>query len=326
MKVRQYAIVFEQCAHASIVSNYVQLTLPPYGVLLKSRSTIVSAGTELNMLFEPSISIVNNNYPVIPRAFLVAEIINVGAAVQKLRPELHVGARIFIKGKNVLYFCCDVLRDELFVVPDAISDEHMLLARQAIVGINALKVAKAKIGTSVHIIGMGVIGQLLARLAVITKCNPVVVSDHHEMRLRLASSIPMISTYQQGYFEIVFLACGSLSAFEEGFRTVDEGGSLVMMGAVKEEILLDCTKHIFRRNVQLLGAHEKWLHRTMPKENTLADLLELIISLILNGILDLDGIITDRFSPINPQKIYHTIYHDKEAVLGVIIDWRKIAE
>ena len=328
MSYQQREIVFEDVSRILVrPGDLLSSSLSSYDLIVRTRLSIMSAGTETAFLYEPPRSLASLRFPIRPGAGLTGEIVQVGDAVMGVRPELRPGERVFIRQRHQAYAKCNALSDCIYVIPDDLTDEAMLLARQAIIGIYAVKVAGIGLGTSVHVIGLGVIGQLIVRLAVIAGARPVSAMDHHKNRRYVAASQRVVqveppSDNPSNEFDVVLVACGSASAITQGLEMTAIGGALLLVGGEMGTISLDLTERVFRRNVRIIGAHEIGAvgpPRGSPAE--WANLLDLPVRLIRDGSLNVEGLITHYIAPSKLEPAYQMFHNDKNECIGAVIDW-----
>jgi 3-hydroxyethyl bacteriochlorophyllide a dehydrogenase len=279
------------------------------------------------MLYDLEHSVAGRSFPLRPSAVLTGEIVQIGTVVRAVRPDLELGTRVFVKHRHNAYVECNALRDEIYAIPDDISDEDILLARQAIIGVYALQTTGVKLGASVYVIGLGIIGQLIARLSVLAGARPVIAWDRHEIRRQTAAKSSFIQAQEPGQprereFDFVFLACETCSGIEEGLASVNWGGVVALVGGGNGMVNINLSERIFRRNVTLIGAHEVDAFSACAPGSAWRSLLELPMRFIRDGSLDLNGLITHRISPLQINNVYKNLIRDKSSCIGVVIDWR----
>ncbi|MEU5868296.1 zinc-binding dehydrogenase [Nonomuraea sp. NPDC047529] len=248
----------------------------------------------------------------------------VGDAVKGVRPELRLGQRVFVRQHHQAYAHCDALSDCIYPVPDDVTDEAMLLARQAIIGIHAVRTAGIGLGTSVHVIGLGVIGQLIARLAVIAGARPVSAVDHHRNRLAAVQRVAQVAPLAEDVkneVDVVLVACGSPSAVTEGLEMTAVGGALLLVGGRAGMTSIDLTGRVFRRNVRIIGVHQTGAVGPNGDSAKWQSLLDLAVRLIRDGSLNIEGLITHHVAPSEIASSYELLLGDKGNRIGAIIDW-----
>ncbi|MFJ3728903.1 zinc-binding dehydrogenase [Streptomyces sp. NPDC090045] len=318
MTYQQREVVFEGEGRVSIRSGDPLPAPSAYDLIVRARLSIVSAGTETAFL--------DTKYPTQPGPGIVGEIVQVGDAVTAMRPELTPGSRVFVRQSHRAYVRCNSLRDCVYVLPVDLSDEAVLLARQAIVGIHAVKQAGLRLGVSAHIIGLGIVGQLITRLAVIAGARPVTAADHHKNRRFAAESQRVVQIRQSGELrpqeaDAVLLACGSASALAEGLEIVASGGALVLVGAGMGAMSLDIHDRVFRRNIRMIGAHEIGAMQGAGNPAEWESLLDLPVRLIREGSLEIAGLITHYVAPGELAQAYRMLRAGKSECIGAVIDW-----
>lgn len=176
-------------------------------------------------------------------------------------------------------------------VPDEFSDAAVGLLEPLSVGIWANRKGGTAAGSRVFITGAGPIGAVAALSARAMGATDVIVSDLVESRRRriteLASAHAVDPTTGFDPAEVeadVFLECsGAAPALLDGLKALRSGGTAVMVGHGDEHISLP-VQDIQVREVTLTGIFRY------------VDTWPVAISLVAAGLVDLDALVTARFS------------------------------
>ncbi len=190
------------------------------------------------------------------------------------------------------------VRKGTFKIPFKVSFEEAtfveplgcVLRGQSLVGI--------KRGQRVLIIGAGMAGLLHVKAAAAAKAKSIVVTDLDEFRLNLArknGAVPVkasedvptrVKEINKGKLaDIVIICAGAQSAFEQGLRSVERGGCvLIFTAAPKDAFLPVSTNDIFwRSEVNILSSYAAG-----PKD------LKLALNMIATGKIKVADMITHR--------------------------------
>lgn len=164
--------------------------------------------------------------------------------------------------------------------------------------INGMEICEMKPEKNVLIFGAGAIGCMLAKLARAMGAPKVVLCDVDKVRLKLSGvagadryvlfepealeTVKEKLTGNRG-FEIVFIACASHEAQQQGLKYVKNGGHLNFFGGLPEgskPILLD-SNDIHYREIRVSGAHG-----STPRTHRMA------VGMVSSGKLDVKNLIT----------------------------------
>lgn len=141
-----------------------------------------------------------------------------------------------------------------FLLPDPMSYEEATFIEPLGTVIRALKSIELKPADSVLILGSGVIGLMMIKVARLMGAGLIVTTDLHKYRLDTAKSyganavftpevdiIKKAKDIQSKLFDKVILCTGALTAVDTAINAVDKGGTLLFFAVPKpeEEIKID---------------------------------------------------------------------------------------
>jgi L-iditol 2-dehydrogenase len=150
----------------------------PDEVLIETVNSLISAGTELGNQ-EVSRS---DFYPGYSNA---GRIIAVGKDVRGL----SIGDRVLSLGNHATHVTVPAKPEEVALIPDNVSFDHVSFGVLGSVAINGVRKAKIELGEFVAISGMGLVGQLTLQLASQTGCESLIATDFCDLRLRIAKEL-----------------------------------------------------------------------------------------------------------------------------------------
>jgi threonine dehydrogenase-like Zn-dependent dehydrogenase len=96
----------------------------------------------------------------------------------------------------------------------------------------------------------------------------------------------------------------------------------VLLGSSRGPAEIDLYKHVHRKGVALIGAHEAILPDRAPGGSPSRQaLLEQAVAWLRSGQIRVDGLVTNVVRPEDLPSTYERISADKNNVLGVVVDW-----
>lgn len=249
-------------------------------------------------------------YPLVPGYESVGRIASVGPASGR-----SAGERVFVPGAK----CFGDVRglfggaasrvvvpgDRVVPIGDGLGERGVLLALAA-------TAQHAVVGGRLPdlIVGHGVLGRLLARLAVLAGGNPVVWERNAE-RAQGADGYRVIDpdTDRGSTYRAIYDASGDAGLLDTLVSHLTPGGEIVLAGFYSERLSF-AFPPAFMREARLRVAAQ-W----QPSD------LAAVAALAQSGRLSLDGLITHRHRATQAQDAYRTAFNDP-ACLKMILDWR----
>jgi len=291
-----------------------RLALAPKGakqVVVDVEWSAISTGTERLLWSGQMPPFPGMGYPLVPGYESVGRIV-------EAEPEstLAVGDRVFVPGAS----CFGEVRglfggaaSRLVVassratrISDGLGEKGVLLAlaataRHALVGGDGRPADL--------IIGHGVLGRLLARLAVLGGASPV-VWEKNPARAAGASGYRVVDPQDDPRkdYRSIYDVSGDASLLETLIGRLARGGEVVLAGFY-DRIAFDFPP-AFMKEARLRIAAE-----------FLPDDLQAVNALAADGSLNLDGLITHRRAFHQASEAYDTAFSDPEC-LKMVIDWR----
>jgi 3-hydroxyethyl bacteriochlorophyllide a dehydrogenase len=253
-------------------------------------------------------------YPLVPGYESVGRISDAGE-----RAKARVGERVFVPGAR----CFGAVRG-LFggaasrvVVPGArvvpiaerLGEQGVLLALAA-TAYHASAPADAR--QPDLIVGHGVLGRLLARLAVIAGVEPPVVWERNAERARGADGYRVVHPDDDSRrdYRAIYDASGDAALLDSLVARLGAGGEIVLAGFYADPVSF-AFPPAFMREARIRVAAE-WREPDLAAVKTLAE----------SGRLSLDGLITHREAAAQAASAYRTAFGDP-ACLKMILDWRQ---
>jgi 3-hydroxyethyl bacteriochlorophyllide a dehydrogenase len=276
----------------------------------------ISTGTE-RLLWSGSMpAFPGMGYPLVPGYESVGKIAFAGSTSQR-----HIGERVFVPGAR----CFGEVRG-LFggaaarvVVPgsrvtpldDKIGEQGVLLALAA----TAYHAIAAKNATPPDlVVGHGVLGRLIARLAVVLGGSAPVVWEKNAARTdgAIGYSVVHPDSDSRRDYRSIYDVSGAAGLLDTLIARLAPGGEVVLAGFYSESLSFSFPP-AFMREARLRVAAE-W----RPED------LVAVKRLIESGELRLDGLITHRQEASTAPSAYRTAFNDPSC-LKMVLDWRTLS-
>jgi 3-hydroxyethyl bacteriochlorophyllide a dehydrogenase len=274
----------------------------------------ISTGTERLLWTGRMPNFPGMGYPLVPGYESVGEIVDAGAETGR-----RVGERVFVPGAN-----CFVDARGLFggaarrlIVPGARAipirtevQENGVLIALAATAYHAIAGGSAP----ELIIGHGVLGRLLARLAIATGNPPPTVWETNPSRTEGTAGYTVIApdADPRRDYRVVFDASGDAAILDTLIARLARGGEIVLAGFY-EKPLSFAFPPAFMREARIRIAAE-W----QPED------LAATMAAIEDGRLSLEDLITHCFDASQADEAYRTAFADSSC-LKMILDWRHFA-
>jgi len=307
------AVVLEKPEH--LVLSRLSLDTPgEEDVVVDMEWSGISTGTERLLWSGRMPPFPGLGYPLVPGYESVGRVVDVGS-----RAGRQVGQRVFVPGAR----CYGDVRG-LFggaaakvVVPGARVtpiDEHL----------GELGVLLALAGTAYHavaakgsaypdlIIGHGVLGRLIARLATLLADQPPVVWETNAGRADGAAGYTVVhpDSDPRRDYRAIYDVSGDSKILDSLIGRLAPGGEIVLAGFYSEPLSF-AFPPAFMREARIRVAAE-WREPDMIAVKALAE----------SGALRLDGLITHRHEATDAAAAYRTAFTDPSC-LKMILDWRR---
>jgi 3-hydroxyethyl bacteriochlorophyllide a dehydrogenase len=280
----------------------------------------ISTGTERLLWNGHMPSFPGMGYPLVPGYESVGRVIDAGA-----QAGLQVGERVFVPGAN----CFGPVRGLVggaarrLVVPakrvvpvdESLGEEAVLLALAA-TAYHAVSGGGKRdpIVPPDLIVGHGVLGRLLARLNVAAGNEGTVVWERDPVRAQGARGYTVLHPDDDPRrdYRAIYDVSGDASLLDTLIGRLAPGGEIVLAGFYSDRVSFSFPA-AFMREARIRAAAE-WMR---------PDLLA-VKSLMEQGVLPLDGLITHREDVLRADTAYRTAFGDA-ACLKMVLDWRHSA-
>jgi 3-hydroxyethyl bacteriochlorophyllide a dehydrogenase len=273
----------------------------------------VSTGTERLLWSGRMPPFPGMGYPLVPGYESVGRVVDAGAGARD-----RIGERVFVPGSKGFKDARGLFGGAArrVVAPSArvISISDDLAERGVLIALAATARHAIALGRDAApdlIVGHGVLGRLLARIALAEGHPAPTVWDTNAQRLAGGEGYTVIhpDTDQRRDYHAIYDASGDSKLLDTLIGRLARGGEVVLAGFYDQPLSFSFPP-AFMREARLRVATE-WA----PED------LAATITLIDSGRLSLDGLITHRFSAIQAPDAYRTAFTDMSC-LKMILDWR----
>ena len=203
---------------------------------------------------------------------------------------------------------------------------------------NGVRRPGAQWGESAAVFGLGLLGQLAVRFLSVAGLTPVIGVDVSDFRIGLLPKHPSVKGVNSPeppveevreltsgrMADIVFEVTGSAGLIPGEFEVLRSQGRMVILssplGATPEFDFHDLCN---RESITIYGTH----NASHPPEGV-RDLPftkrrhhELFYRYVLEGLVDVESLITHRHKPEEAPEVYRGLLEDRSGAMGVVFDW-----
>lgn len=303
--------------HAPGELSLSRVALAPAGeddVVVETEFSGVSTGTERLLWSGRMPTFPGMGYPLVPGYESVGRVVAAGP-----RADIRVGARVFVPGAR----CYAEVRglfggaaktlispaSRVRPVGDLPGDSAVLLALAA-----TARHALAAPGAAPPdlIVGHGVLGRLLARVAMADGASAPVVWERDPLRRAGADGYSVIDPADDDRrdYRSIYDVSGDAALINTLIGRLAPGGEIVLAGFYEGDVSFAFAP-AFMREARLRIAAE-WRPADLAHVQTL----------ISRGALSLDGLVTHRARAESAQDAYRTAFEDPRC-LKMVLDWRQ---
>lgn len=325
----------------------------PNEVLIKATKTLISTGTEgiaFSRLFEPGSHWDQwVQYPFHPGYSMVGRAVAVGSNVEGI----HEGQRFALREPHQEYVTISVAEDkpqkglltvptsELYPVPDGVSDEEAPWVGLATIVQNGVRRADHKLGDTVVVIGLGLLGQLVVQYVRLLGARQIITVDISEQRLEMARQHGATTTLKMGAEEarqhilnltdgaganVVYDVTGVARVFGVSLTLLRRFGRLVLLGDTGSPSEQHLTGDVVTKALTIVGAHDSnppassTDHAYWSKQR----MVELFFTYLQRGDMRVSDLVTHRYSPLDAAEAYRVLREERMTAMGVIFDWTQL--
>lgn len=273
----------------------------------------ISMGTEKLMYNGSMPAFPGMGYPLVPGYEAVGRVVDAGAAAQA-----RIGEQVFVPGSSKFIGARGLFGGSaqtlvtgsarVLSIPDNLGDSAVLLSLAA-----TARHALAGGGLADLIIGHGVLGRLLARMAVAEGQAPT-VWEINPARMDGGEGYQVVTPDADARrdYRSVYDASGDAAILDAAIAHMAHGGEVVLAGFYSTPLSFNFAP-AFRRETRIRIATE-----FLPAD------LAAVLAMVGSGRLSLDGLVTNRVPASEAATAYGRAFSDP-ACLKMVFDWRALA-
>jgi threonine dehydrogenase-like Zn-dependent dehydrogenase len=233
---------------------------------------------------------------------------------------------------------------EVYPIPDDLTDDQAVMIEPLSIGLRAVLRRTPEASQHALIVGSGIIGlnTLQCLRAVSSDCHITAMARHpHQAEMARRLGADEVVTGGDGYqaaaritgaklyegmfgnrmllggFDVVYDCVGSARTLHDSLRWVRAGGTVVMVGIKLSPLKLDLNP-IWYQEADLTGVYahgvESWQGKTWRT-------YDLVVELLRQGKLRVDGLITHRFPLSEWKRAVSTARDKRSGAIKVVLDY-----
>ncbi len=305
----------------------------PNQVLVRSTRSLISAGTELNIL---ELSATERRDPGYA---LVGQVAEVGREVEGYT----VGDRVLTclphQGAGLVTIDPDLDDVPAYAghIPDDVSDEAASFAVLGDVALHGVRRARPGLGDSVAVFGQGGLGQMVTQFARMAGAYPVVAVDLLDERLELArwsgathtvnaqreDAVAAVQDLTGGGARVVFMVTRTPKILPDCMRAAAAGGTISMTGSPPGTVAIGLQVELLRKELSIIGTYQSMYPREPYHmfQWTRAANRQYILDSIARGEFRVDRLISHREPYTEAADLYAMIRRGPAGWLSIVLEW-----
>jgi threonine dehydrogenase-like Zn-dependent dehydrogenase len=204
--------------------------------------------------------------------------------------------------------------------------------------LNAVRQTQITLGERVAVVGLGLLGQLAARFSQLNGATSILGIDLSQKRINIAEKMGVTNSFlgpidqaiddiesimPDGKANVVFEVTGHPLVLPHSLKLAAKMGRFSVLGSPRGKSSVDFHELIHCQGLVIYGAHNSTHPEQATSQNPWtrdAD-VKLTFSLIANGLLELDNLISHRYKWCDAGQAYEMLLNDRSELMGVILDW-----
>jgi 2-desacetyl-2-hydroxyethyl bacteriochlorophyllide A dehydrogenase len=297
-------------------------------VLIKTVSTLISAGTELGSQEQKRDGNIYTGYSN------AGEIISVGEGVN----DYQIGDRVLSLGQHASHVIASTAPQALAGIPENVSFDEATFGVLGSVSMHGVRKARIELGEFVAITGMGLVGQLALQLASKAGCEALIAIDPCDARLRIAEKLgathalnPDQSDFRVEVdsitgnhgLDVTIEASGYPEALLYVFELSRIGGRIVQLGSIWHRTVEVDFMDFHLKELILTGCHQPkcptaetayfpWTQQYNRRQ---------ILQMISDSRLNVSALISHKMPYNETEEAYRLLRNEKDKALGIVLDW-----
>jgi L-iditol 2-dehydrogenase len=213
--------------------------------------------------------------------------------------------------------------DFVFQLPENMTYDHGALMEPLAVGMHAVRRSRLKPGEPVIILGAGTIGLVTLLAAKAAGAGEIIVADLEDVRLAMAKklgateiinagkedTVAIINDMTHGFgMEVVFETAGSIPTSQQTIELAARGGRIVWVGLAGEDLYPMPVLQAIDKELDIMGVFRY------------ANVYPYAIQLVSNGRMNIDPLVTHRYSLENVKEALEVAYERRDGAVKVMVD------
>ncbi|KRF04805.1 hypothetical protein ASG89_21115 [Paenibacillus sp. Soil766] len=327
------SIIFSEKQKVEVLKQSFDATLGQTEILCAAITSLISTGTELQCLrgvFDPDTNWSSwVQYPFHPGYSMVAEVMEVGANVQRIQK----GDRVFVENAHTQFFKAEA--SHAVLLPKEISSEQAAWVNLSKTTQLGVRRAELFLGETVGVIGLGLLGQLVTQYLYLSGAKEIYAMDPAESRVQLVQDRPgihrlamdagaakaQIADETKGkMLDVVFDITGHPAVLAQATQLVKPLGRVILLGDTATPSVQGMGRNVVSNSVSILGIHALMNYRGWQHP----EMADLFLTYLMQGRMDVTPLITHRFSPLDAPQAYDLLVHNRSSAMGVLFDWTRL--
>lgn len=321
--IKGYRIVFP-CAEVADYEKFEMLSAGPGEAVIRPEFTIVSTGTERAYLL--SLPGAARPFPVNPGYSGAGVVMSVGRGVTSVSVGERVAGRI--GHASVATVQCD----RLFRIPSDVPSDSAALIELGIIVLQGIRKAKILPGESVLVVGLGIIGQLVCRIAKCFGASPVIALARSRTKVSLRLNANTVDRFvliedlesEKLDFDVIIEASGDASCLSSVCNFAKPGGRIILLGSSRGISTIDFSRDIASRGIMLVGAHITGMPKSERSSHfwTYRDEGQLFLRWLSEERIMVDDLLKEKIDPAQADIFYRRLAIRDSRIVTGCFDWR----
>ena len=233
---------------------------------------------------------------------------------------------------------CAFPKSNLIKVEDDIPLDAASVAHIACFPMAAIRKTRLEIGETAVVMGLGILGMLAVQELRAAGAAPVIAVDLLESRREQALTngadfaldsgdpgfMQAVKEITSGGANVAIEVTGAGKALDQTLDVIAPKGRIALLGCTRDRnFTIDYYRKVHGPGVSLIGAHTAARPQadSYPGFWTVRDEMAGILRLQKGGRLDLQGLISQTYSPADAPSVYDRMLADQGFPVGVQFDW-----
>ncbi|OGF44963.1 MAG: hypothetical protein A2231_08655 [Candidatus Firestonebacteria bacterium RIFOXYA2_FULL_40_8] len=304
-------------------------------VIIKTSKSLISIGTETVILKGNYTDQEKSEWARFP---FHAGYSNVGVIYKtgKNIKGFREGDRVITGGIHSTYVKAPA--KDLLLVPADVSDEEATFGILGRICLAGIRLSKIELGDNIVVYGLGLIGQIAMQLSRINGGVPLIGVELSDFRSKVAKQLGcdyvfnpkntdvaaeiMKITENRGA-DIIFETTGAPKVFPETFKAAKRQGKIILMSSPHGSVQVDLQTDLHTRGLNIIGAHTSNVPSFEEPSNRWTEYnnRKLFLQLISKKMINVKGLITDRYKYTDAGSVYKKLLENRDNTLGIILEW-----